>query len=416
MHEIISCTKCQQKLRIPKYHPLIKIKCPACKTSWEISSTLHQGQYDEESLSEDFEKAYEEKQPNFKENINVAVVGKVSTGKSSLINAIFGRDRSDPLAPVGATSGVTTKVTAYRLDESVLFIDCPGLDDVREENSDETKRFLSAIDVGLFVVTGSADDTQRSNFNDLRGACKKVFVVLNKVDEWDDLEDSEYQKVLRQWKESLGTDKIYGVCTKGYDPKTRKGAPMDLRGIDELRGDIFSFLDEEGKSILLARHLKNKDSYAVKVISAALIAVAAEAFVPGSAAYITATQVAAIASLNYLYTGSVLSKSSALALLPTFAGQSIGSTVFLWAKSLLPPTGVVDVAAATVAVIVTFAMLAAVKWTLANGYGLDQKEILIDAFNEFKSAGSAIKTAAFSDFKSSEKIMALVSRLIEKRA
>lgn len=344
----------------------------------------------------------------------MALVGKVSTGKSSLINALFGRGRSDPIAPVGATSGITTKVTAYRLDKNVLLVDCPGLGDVRAENSAETEKFLSAIDVGLFVVTGSADDSQKSNFNDLIRYCKKVFVVLNKIDEWDDLEESEYKKVLTQWQSALGVGKIYGVCTKGYDPKTRKDAPMDLRGIEELYEDIVGFLEKDGKRILLERHNKNKNSYAVKIICSALGAVAVEAFIPGSAAYITATQVVAITSLHYLYTGDVLSKSSALALLPTFAGQSLGTTAFLWAKSLLPPTGVVDAAAATVAVIITFAMLCAVKWVLENNYSLDQKEILKEAFNGFKKSGAGIRNFSFADLNNPNKLFEFVSDIMKK--
>jgi GTP-binding protein EngB required for normal cell division len=58
-----------------------------------------------------FDELYEKRKPS-DNPLNIAVVGKVSAGKSSLINAIleceFG---AETIAPVGATSGVTTKVT-----------------------------------------------------------------------------------------------------------------------------------------------------------------------------------------------------------------------------------------------------------------------------------------------------------------
>lgn len=362
-----------------------------------------------------FKTAYEAKAPKFDEHINIALVGKVSAGKSSVLNAILGRDRSDPLAKVGAQSGVTTKVTPYKLDKHVLIIDCPGLDDVRAENSDETKEFLSSIDLGLFVVTGSADASQKKNYEDLKLNSHKVIVILNKIDEWDDLEESAYKAVVEQWKFVLGVDRIFGTCTKGYDPKMRQSAPMDIRGIEEVRSDIFDFLEKEGKQLLLARHLKNKEKYALGIIASALAAVAAEAFIPGSAAYITATQVVAITSLNYLYTGDVLSKSSALSLLPTFAGQSIGMTAFLWAKSFLPPTGVVDAVAAGIAAVITFAMLAAVKWMLENGHSFDEKELLKEVFGEYKSIGEALKQVSLSDFKDKTSIMDFVKRILLKK-
>jgi small GTP-binding protein len=362
-----------------------------------------------------FDKAYEEQKPNFDQTINIAIVGKVSAGKSSLLNAILERDRANPIAPVAAFSGVTTKVTPYRLDKQVLIIDCPGLDDVRAENSEETKRFLESIDLGIFVVTGSADASQRSNYQDLKKTAKKTLVVLNKVDEWDDLDESALQEVVAQWKKSLGATQVLETCAKGYDPKMRKDAPMDLRGIDELKGEIFGFLEEEGKEILLAKHLQNKAPYATKIIVAALAAVAGEAFIPGSAAYITGTQIVAITSLYYLYKGEVLTKSSALTLLPVFAGQSIGTNVFLWAKSFLPPTLVLDIAAAGIAVVITFAMLAAVKSLLESGHDLSDTKMLTEAFKRFRKIGNELKDIPIGDLKGKGGLIKIVQKLLAGR-
>ena len=369
---------------------------------------------EDKKFNAEFDRAYSEKNPDYKAHVNIALVGKVSSGKSSLLNAIFKCERENPIAPVGAKSGVTTEVTPYKLDEKVLIVDCPGLDDVRKENSAVTKDFIDNIDLGLFVVTGSADASQKSNFDDLKNSTEHVLVVLNHIDAWDDLDESAYEEVEQQWKSVLGVDKVFGCCTKGYDPKMKKSAPMDIRGVNELRDQIFRFLKENKKDILFARHLRDKSSYATGIISAALVAVAAEAFIPGSAAYITATQVVAITSLNYLYTGEALNKTSVLSLLPTFAGQSAGTTLFLWAKSFLPPTGVVDIAAAGIAVVVTFAMLAAVKWVLENNHSLDDKAALKEAFNRFKKIGEVLKDVSLEDIKSKQKLMLLLGRLLSQ--
>lgn len=361
-----------------------------------------------------FDRAYEEQSPSFDDHVNVALVGKVSAGKSSLLNAILDRTREDPIAKVGANSGVTTKVTAYKLDTQVLIVDCPGLDDVREENSAETREFLDSIDLGIFVVTGSADASQKENFDDLKKNSKRTLVVLNKIDEWDDLEESAYDEVVNQWRAALAVDKVFGTCAKGYDPKMRKSAPMDIRGVEEVREEVFNFLNTEGKALLLARHLRSKEGYAIGIIGAAIVAVAGEAFIPGSAAYITATQVVAITSLNYLYRGEVLSKSSALALLPTFAGESLGTTAFLWAKSFLPPTLILDAAAAGIAMVITFAMLAAVKWMLENEHSLYEKDILKKTFANFKKIGEELGGIKVEDLKNKKNLLALLGRLLAK--
>ncbi|MCT6976483.1 hypothetical protein M1734_23710, partial [Salmonella enterica subsp. enterica serovar Yoruba] len=90
------------------------------------------------------------------------------------------------------------------------------------------------------------------------------------------LQESAYEDVKEQWCKILGVDKVFGTCTKGFDPKMRESAPMDIRGVDELRTEIFVFLNTEGKALLLARHLRNKENYAVGIIGAAIVAVAGE--------------------------------------------------------------------------------------------------------------------------------------------
>jgi len=363
-----------------------------------------------------FDQAYQEKMPDFDAHVNIALVGKVSAGKSSLLNALFLCSRQDPIAEVGPRSGVTTKIIPYKFEDDVLVIDCPGLDDLRTENSNETKAFLESIDLGVFVVTGSADATQKANFDTLRANSKDCVVVLNKIDEWDDLEDSARVAVVDQWKGALGVDNIYETCTKGYDPAMRQSAPMDIRGVDELRDHLLRFLKREKKDILFARYLKSKETYATSIIVSALLLVAAEAFVPGSAAYITATQIVSVTSLNYLYTGEVLSKWSVLRMLPSLAGESLGTTAFLWAKSFLPPTLVLDIAAAGIAVLITFAMLAAVKWLLENGHTLTEREEMKRAFRFFKHAGIDLQGLSLGNLKSREFLLAHVGRLLKRTA
>lgn len=369
-----------------------------------------------------FDKVYEQKSPDFNNHINIAVVGKVSSGKSSLINAILGYERDDKgRCPVGAVSGVTKDLKIHKLGDNVLIADCPGLADIRKENSEVTKEFLKNIDIGLFVVTGSADATQKADYDDLKRNTEIVIVVLNKIDEWKN-KPSAYEKVKQQWQKDLGVTEIYGTCTDGYDPDTLPDAPMQLEGIDEVRDEMFKFLKTRGKDALLARHLRDKNYYANRIIAGALVAVAAEAFIPGSAVYITATQALTIGTLHYLYKGQPLSKASALGLIGIFAGQSIGMNTFLFVKSFLPPTGVVDIAAAAVAVVVTFAMLATVRWALENEYDFDKdqikeiKQVLKEKYAEFQKIGAKLKDVlkdlSFSDFKDRERMMTLIMKFL----
>ena len=201
--------------------------------------------------------------PDFNKTLNIAVVGNVSSGKSSLINAILMRDRNNAVAEVGARSGVTTELNILRLnDERVRLIDSPGLGDIRKENSAITREFLKHIDIGILVVTGSADISQKQYFDELRTSCTRVFLVLNKCDQWDNYKSQALEDIKEQWKQCLGVDKIYAVCALGYDKQLPDDFPLDTRGVNELREDIEVFLDSEGKKLLLARHMSDKKSYA----------------------------------------------------------------------------------------------------------------------------------------------------------
>ncbi|MBD1888571.1 GTPase [Coleofasciculus sp. FACHB-SPT9] len=354
--------------------------------------------WNERDFLENVETQFEEKVQDFSKTLNIAVIGKVSSGKSSLINALLKLSRKKAIANVGAEAGVTTKLKVLRLDERVRLIDSPGLDDVRAENSEITQEFLKHIDVGILVVTGASDASQKRYLDDLRSHCDSVFVVLNKIDEWDRLAPSALEKVINQWKEALQIEKIYPVCAFGYDPGTRPDIPLDIRGVYGLREDIENFLGSKGKDLLLARHMGEKKPYVISIITAALVAVAGQAFIPGSAAYITATQAAAIVSLYYLYTGEILSQKSALAILPAFAAEAAGTSLFLFVTSFLPPTGVVNIAAAGVAMSITLAILATINHILANGAKLEQEELLKSKFRTYrKQAETVAKELALTD-------------------
>lgn len=344
--------------------------------------------------------AYDEDISHLKGTLNIAVIGKVSSGKSSLINALLMRSRLNPIAEVGVEAGVTTNLKIIKLDENVRLIDSPGIDDIKSENSDVTREFLANIDVGILVLTGAANESQKSVFDDLRRRCSKIFVVLNKIDIYDNYIDDALIKVVDQWQSCLGSDKIYQVCTFGYDPDLPPSIELKLRGIDVLRRDIEDFLESKQKKLLLARHMSEKRNYAKGIIVTAMAAVGIQAALPGRAAFITATQLAAIASLHFLYKGSVLSKSSAWAVLPVFAGQAIATNVFLFFTSFIPPTGVIEVAAAVTAISITSSMLLAVNYALLNGYDLEDTHILKDKFKEYKDIISQIaKIRSIGDLK-----------------
>jgi len=324
-------------------------------------------------------------------SLHITVVGKVSTGKSSLINALLQRTKENKVAEVGVESGKTTMVKGYRMGP-VLIYDTPGLGDIQKQNTREAQDFLRQIDVGIFVVTDSADKDQYDNFVALKERSAKVFFVLNQVDRWDGMAPTALEKVISQWSTALDLDKIYPTIASGYDDDDLK--PLRIEGVDELRRDLIAFLRTRHQDLLLARILKDKTPVVAEIILGALVAVGAEAFIPGSEIYITATQIASIASLYYVYKGKMIDKREAIAVVPAVAARTVGKTLFLWAASFVPPTGVINAVAAAIAVSITAALLLAVAWSLQNDIPLSDKQAVSRKYGElFPIVKNALKNS-----------------------
>ena len=299
------------------------------------------------------------------QHVNIAVIGQVSSGKSSLINALLGREREDVVAEVGAESGVTTELKLIRLDEWVMIVDSPGLDDIRAENSRVTRDFLQHVDVGIFVVTGSADATQRRLYEELSRTCEATFVVLNKVDEWDRYSAEAVDKVVDQWREALGVDDIHRTSTWGYDPEVEEDLPLDLRGVDELRAELEATLED--KVLRLARHMRRRLPYAAEIVTSALTITSRLPVLRASPAASVVARVRAICALHFLYTGRTLGRTAALALLPVVARNAPLTWLALWLPPLMPVWLLLRGMAARLRASLTFGLLAAVQGTLAAG-------------------------------------------------
>lgn len=346
--------------------------------------------------------------PDFTQKVCLAVVGKVSAGKSSLINALLQRDRSDPICEVGAVSGVTTSIKYIPFEDDVFIVDCPGLDDVKKENSAVTQDFINNIDVGIFVVTGSADESQKENFELLKKHTKHTLVILNKFDEFEKLSKAGQDKVIDQWKKVLEVKHIFPTVTEGYDPDYNEEIPLNLKGIEEVRDQVVEYLKENKKDILFIKTLKDKRKYVVGIAVTAAISAVAAAQLPAGGAVITGIQAVAVASLAYIYTGEAISKSSALAVIPTFAAESIGSTLYVWAASLVP-TGIINATAGVVAGVITIAMLGAVIAVFETGSNLDDKSALAKIFKEIRKIDISI-----GDFRNIQTLQQLLFKILFK--
>jgi hypothetical protein len=213
-------------------------------------------------------------------------------------------------------------------------------------------------DAALMVVEGApASDAAET----VRALGDVVFVAVEKAD--DDAIDA--------WAKIVPPERVHRA-----------------RDVDQLRAALLeTALSRIDVSIARARRAKRP--YALSIVAGASLLTAAEAFLPGAAAFVVASQASAISSLFFLYTGRWMGRTQALALLPAFAAEAAGGSTFLLVKSFLPPTGVVDAVAAGVAASMTLTVLGTIAFALDHGWSLEEKEQLRAAFRKMRARTKA---------------------------
>ena len=193
-------------------------------------------------------------------HIHIAVFGRVSVGKSALLNALLGEVRfsTSPL------HGETTRAAHARWQEydagGVFLIDTPGINEVAGEAREQLAHDVATrSDLVLFVVDGDITDTELKALRQVRGAAQRLLLVLNKIDRYTRAERELLLDTLRQRTGGLIQPQdiltaaaepneriVILVDADGNETETRRRPPPDVTA---LREQIWDILKAEGKTM-----------------------------------------------------------------------------------------------------------------------------------------------------------------------
>jgi GTP-binding protein Era len=193
-------------------------------------------------------------------HLHIAALGRVSTGKSSLLNALIGETRFT----VSPLHGETRKADMQAWSEieagGVFLIDTPGLDEAGGEAREAMAvEVANRSDLVLFVLDGDITDTERTSLKTLLAQGRPVLVVLNKSDLYTRDEIEALLDSIRRKLDSLvqpqnviaaaaepRPQKVVSVAADGSEELTERAREPD---VETLKLRLWEILEAEGKTL-----------------------------------------------------------------------------------------------------------------------------------------------------------------------
>jgi GTP-binding protein Era len=193
-------------------------------------------------------------------HLHIAVFGRVSTGKSSLLNALIGEQRF----AVSPLHGETKKSSMQQWSEveaaGVFLIDTPGLDEAGGEVREElAKEVAHRSDLVIFVLDGDITDSERSALRTLLKQGRPVVVALNKSDLYTQSEREALLATVRE--KTVGLVQTEDVLAVAAQPRAQQVIEIDDDGnetsstrerepeIYDLRLRLWEIFENEGKTL-----------------------------------------------------------------------------------------------------------------------------------------------------------------------
>jgi len=213
-----------------------------------------------ESLAHDYENVQAMLDKLEHGHLHLAVFGRVSTGKSSLLNALIG-EQAFSVSPLhGETRQSSMRAWSEIQAGGVFLIDTPGLDETGGEDREAMAREVAGrADLVVFVLDGDITDTELHALRTLLAQGRPVIVALNKTDLFTADERAALLQSIRDKTAGLvEANMIIGVAAQ---PRPQTIVAIDEHGgeltserprepdIDILRLRLWEILDAEGKTL-----------------------------------------------------------------------------------------------------------------------------------------------------------------------
>jgi GTP-binding protein Era len=192
--------------------------------------------------------------------LHLAVLGRVSTGKSSLLNALIGEEAFSVSPLHGETRHSSMQPWSEVEAGGVFLIDTPGLDEAGGEDREAMAREVAGrSDLVIFVLDSDITDTELHALRTLLAQGRPVLLALNKSDLFTSDEKAALLQSIRD--KTDGMVEPAHILAVAAQPRPQIVVEVDENGnetecerqrepdVEKLRLRLWDILDAEGKTL-----------------------------------------------------------------------------------------------------------------------------------------------------------------------
>ena len=195
-----------------------------------------------------------------KSQVHIVAFGKVSSGKSSLLNALLGKQAFSTSPLHGETKKQENSQWSQYQDQHMVVIDTPGTDEVSGEHRQKMAHNAAEIaDIILFVVDGDLTASQLKQLKSIAQPNTQIVLVLNKADLYTDEELIHLKQSLTEKTSDIIRPK--NIVTASAAPLPQVLVKVDENGketrekikvevdVSQVKERIWKILEKDGKTL-----------------------------------------------------------------------------------------------------------------------------------------------------------------------
>ena len=193
-------------------------------------------------------------------HLHIAVFGRVSVGKSSLLNALLGKNAFSVSVLHGETRSVNMQQWEEYADGGLFLIDTPGINEIDGEARERmAHEVASRTDLLLFVVDSDLTDVEFQALKIVAAAHRPILLVVNKADRYTEDEQRQLRSILRTRTQGvIAPENIVFTTAQASrqsvifideDGTERDGIRERPLNVGALKARLWDIVEAEGKTL-----------------------------------------------------------------------------------------------------------------------------------------------------------------------